>query len=63
MADTRRSSMGRQAIDGWQEQDAYTSWRKLYCYLQRAGAVKSIKRGTHRRMRREALAEIRREMP
>lgn len=55
--------MGRQAIDGWQEQDAYTSWRKLYCYLQRAGAVKSIKRGTHRRMRREALAEIRREMP
>ena len=42
----------------WDEQDAYTSWRRLYCYLQRAGAVKAIKRRTHRRERREGRAEI-----
>lgn len=53
--------MGRQAVKGWAEQDAYTSWRKFYCYLQRAGAVKSIKRDTHRRIRRETKTEIRRE--
>jgi len=62
MADTRRSAMGRQAIVGWVEEDAYTSWRKFYCYLQRADAVKAIKRGTHRRLRREGKAEIRREL-
>jgi len=54
--------MGRQAIVGWAEEDAYTSWRKFYCYLQRAGAVKAIKRATHRRIRREAKTEIRREL-
>lgn len=44
------------------EQDAYTSWRKVYCYLQRAGAVKQVKRRTHRRERREGVAEIRSQM-
>ena len=62
MADTRRPSMGRQAIVTWAEDDAYTSWRKFYCYLHRAGVVKSIKRDTHRRLRREGKAEIRREV-
>ena len=42
-----------------EEQDAYTSWRKYYCYLQKAGAVKGIKTRTHRRERREGKAEIR----
>jgi hypothetical protein len=56
-----RRSMGRQAVKGWAEQDAYTSWRKFYCYLQRAGAVKAIKRDTHRRVRREAKTEIHQE--
>lgn len=40
------------------EQDAYTSWRKFYMYLQCPGAVRDIKRRTHRRERREARAEI-----
>jgi hypothetical protein len=62
MADTRRPAMGRQAIVTWAEEDAYTSWRKFYCYLQRPGVVKAIKRSTHRRVRREGKAEIRREM-
>ena len=34
------------------EQDAYTSWRKMLIW--RAGAVKQIKKATHRRERREA---------
>lgn len=41
-----------------EEQDAYTGWRRLYCYTQRAGVVKAIKTRTHRRERREARAEI-----
>jgi hypothetical protein len=45
-------------ILGWDEQDAYTPWRRLYCYLSRAGAVRRIKRRTHRRERREGRAEI-----
>lgn len=42
----------------WEEEDAYTAWRRLYCYLSRPGAVKQIKRRTHRRERREGKAEI-----
>lgn len=57
-----RPSMGRRPIEGFAEEDAYTSWRRMYCYLQRAGVVKSIKRNTHRRERRQAKAEIRREL-
>ena len=42
-----------------EEQDAYTPWRRLLCYTQRAGVVKSIKARTHRRERRvDARAEI-----
>ena len=52
--------MGRRAIVSWDEDDAYTSWRHVYCYLQKAGAVKYIKRKTHRRERREARLAIRR---
>ena len=55
-----KPSMGRRAIVGWDEEDAYTSWRQFYCYLSRAGAVKYIKTKTHRRERREAKREIRR---
>lgn len=36
------------------EQDAYSSWgRKYLAWLQRAGAVKKVKKATHRRERRE----------
>lgn len=41
------------------EQDAYTGWRRVLCCYQRAGAVRKVKRATHRRERREARAEIR----
>jgi hypothetical protein len=51
--------MARRIVGGG-EQDAYTGWRKVMCYLQRAGVVKKIKRGTHKRERREARREIER---
>ena len=54
-----KPSMGRRAIVSWDEDDAYTSWRQVYCYLAKAGAVKYIKRKTHRRERREAKRAIR----
>ena len=50
--------MARRIRDG-DEQDAYTSWRRAYSYLQRAGAVKAIKRRTHKRERREGRADAR----
>lgn len=42
----------------WEEEDAYTVWRRMYCYTQRPGVCKGIKTRTHRRERREAKAEI-----
>lgn len=56
---TTKPSMGRRQIKSWDEDDAYTSWRQVYCYLNKAGAVKYIKRKTHRRERREAKRAIR----
>jgi hypothetical protein len=56
-----RSSMGRRPIVNCDEQDAYTAWRSVLCYTQRAGVVKAIKRTTHKRERREARTAIRTE--
>jgi hypothetical protein len=50
--------MPRRIADG-DEQDVYSRWRHVMCWTQRAGAVKAVKRRTHRRERREAAAEIR----
>jgi len=50
--------MTRRPIVTWEEQDAYTGWRRVLCYLKRPGAVKAIKRRTHKRERREAKREI-----
>ena len=55
----RRSTMERRAIVTWSEEDAYTSWRQVYCYLNKAGAVAWIKSRTHRRARREAKKALR----
>jgi hypothetical protein len=49
----------RRQIKTWDEQDAYTGWRKYLIYLGRAGAVKKVKKRTHRRERREGKMEIR----
>lgn len=39
------------------EVDTFSSWRRRYCYLQRAGATSKIKRQARRRERREGKAE------
>lgn len=45
------------------EQDAYSKWgRKMYVYLSRPGVVKRIKRGTHRRERREGKQWIKEQL-
>jgi hypothetical protein len=53
--------MGRRPVVGYAEQDAYTSWRRVYSYLQRPGAVRYIKQTTHRRERRQARDRIRKD--
>ena len=49
----------RRMING-DEYDAYTTARRVYSYLQRAGVVKAIKRRTHKRERREGKQEANR---
>lgn len=53
--------MTRRRIVTADEQDVYTGWRRVLVWTQRAGAVKAVKRGTHRRERREGKAEIERQ--
>lgn len=46
----------------YEEQDAFTSWRQVYCYLSnRPGVVKAIKRVHNKRVRREVKQQLRRE--
>jgi hypothetical protein len=52
--------MARQ-IKGMPEEDAFTRWRHVLCYLQRPGVRSAIKRQARRRERREARASIRKE--
>lgn len=42
----------RRAVNG-DEQDCYTGWRKVMKWTQRAGAVKKVKKRTHKRERQE----------
>jgi hypothetical protein len=44
------------------EYDALTRARKYYCYLDRAGAAASIKRGYRRRYRRILKSRLNREL-
>jgi hypothetical protein len=44
------------------EQDVYSRWRHILCSYQRAGAVKKVKKRTHRRERREAKQYIQEQM-
>ena len=51
--------MGRkQALKGGNEYDVVGSWRKLYCYLQRAGVAKSIKKKMNKRSRQDAKRKL-----
>ena len=48
-------------IKGFDEEDAFTGWRHLLCYLQKPGAKSYIKRKARRRERHQAKAQIRKE--
>lgn len=37
----------------WDENDAFSGWRKVLARMQRAGARKQMKQQYHRRVRRE----------
>tara|TARA_Y100001951_G_C11097897_1_gene160352 strand:- start:191 stop:370 length:180 start_codon:yes stop_codon:yes gene_type:complete len=51
--------MGRkQKLKGGDEYDVTSSWRKVMCYLQRAGAVKSIKKKMNKRDRYDAKRKL-----
>jgi len=45
-------------LKGGAEYDAFSRWKNLLCYLQRAGAKKSIKRQYNKRLRRYFNEEI-----
>lgn len=42
------------------EADAFTGWKNVLCYVQRAGVKAKIKRGARQRERREGKNRIRR---
>lgn len=44
--------MGRLPTKKADEDDVITAWRRMYCYLQRAGVTSAIKRRIRRRERR-----------
>ena len=52
----------KRIIKGGDEQEVYTGWRKILAWTDRAGAVKKIKRRTHKRERREAKAWIKEQL-
>jgi hypothetical protein len=51
----------KRQIKGFAEDDVFTSWRPRYCWTQRAGACKKVKRQANRRERREGKITIYRE--
>ena len=52
-------SMGRRRAWSWFEQDAFSPWRDVLVYMQRAGTVRKAKRQANKRDRRQARQELR----
>jgi hypothetical protein len=51
--------MGRkQKLKGGDEYDVVGGWRRWYCYLQRAGNTKAIKKKMNKRARQEAKRKM-----
>jgi hypothetical protein len=53
---THRGTRGHRGIKDWEQQDAFTGWRKVM-FWQR-GELRRIKRRAAKRDRRDARAEI-----
>jgi hypothetical protein len=51
----------KRPIRGAAEEDTFTPWRRLYCYLARPGVASKIKRAYRRQERHQARIEVRRE--
>lgn len=57
-----KPSMGRQRPRvNWAEYDAFTFWRRYYCYLQNHSGAAKVKRSYRRRERRVARHNLRKE--
>lgn len=54
--------MIKRIIKDGDEQDIYTGWRRVLCWTSRAGAVKKVKKRTHRRERRDGDKELERQL-
>lgn len=52
-------SMGKRRAVTWFEQDAFSPWRDVLVYMQRAGTVRKAKRQANRRDRRQTRQELR----
>ena len=50
----------REQLKRGDEYDVIGSWRRLYCWTQRAGAVAGVKRRLRRRVRHDARRALRR---
>jgi hypothetical protein len=53
--------MGCRRVRGPAEDDAFTGWRHVLCYVQRPGVRSGIKRAARRRDRHAAKREVRGE--
>ena len=49
----------KEKLDGDGEWDAFSSWRKVYCYLKKPGVVRKIKRRFNKRIRKEEKQKLR----
>jgi hypothetical protein len=52
----------RERLKGGAEQDAFSGWRRVLCYMRKPGVVAGIKRQFNKRVRRISRAEIRQEL-
>lgn len=55
--------MGRRRVRDMAEEDAFTGWRRVLCYVQRPGVRSAVKRRARRRERHETRHAIRRDEP
>lgn len=53
----------RRTAKQWEEQDAFTAWRRVLCYMDRSGVAKSVKARHNRRNRRQVREQLKGERP